>query len=74
LLCLAGGAVGAAAAKAALLWLEGSGLIPYLDVDINLPVLACGLLMTLVFGLLSGVVPAWKTSRLDPVHALKGTV
>jgi len=74
LLCLAGGVLGALAAKGALLWLEGSGLIPYLDADINLPVLACGLLMTLVFGVMSGVVPAWKTSRLDPVHALKGTV
>jgi len=25
-----------------------------------------------VFGLLSGVIPAWKMSRLDPVLALKG--
>jgi putative ABC transport system permease protein len=25
-----------------------------------------------VFGLLSGLIPAWKMSRLDPVHALKG--
>ena len=30
------------------------------------------LLGLLVFGLLSGVIPAWKMSRLDPAHALKG--
>jgi putative ABC transport system permease protein len=35
-------------------------------------VFGCGLLITLVFGLLSGVIPAWKMSRLAPVHALKG--
>ena len=26
----------------------------------------------LVFGALSGVYPAWRMSRLHPVHALKG--
>jgi putative ABC transport system permease protein len=72
LLCLVGGALGLVFAKGALLWLEGSGLIPYLKVELNLVVFACGLVMTLVFGLLSGVIPAWKMSRLDPVHALKG--
>jgi putative ABC transport system permease protein len=30
------------------------------------------MLLALVFGLLSGALPAWKMSRLDPVHALKG--
>jgi len=56
-----------------LWWLEGSGLIPYLQVDLNLAVFGYGLLITLVFGVLSGVIPAWKMSRLAPVQALKGT-
>jgi len=72
LLCLAGGLLGLAAARAVLWWLGESALIPYLDVGINLPVFACGMLLAFVFGLLSGVIPAWKMSRLDPVHALKG--
>jgi putative ABC transport system permease protein len=72
LLCLFGGLLGLLFAKGALLWLEGSGLIPYLKVELNLAVFACGLLITLVFGLLSGVIPAWKMSRLHPVQALKG--
>jgi putative ABC transport system permease protein len=72
LLCVAGGALGLAASRAVLWWLEGSGLIPYLKVHLNLAVFGCGLLITLVFGVLSGVIPAWKMSRLAPVHALKG--
>jgi len=49
------------------------GLIPYLHIDINLPVFGYSLLITLVFGILSGLIPALKMSRLDPVQALKGT-
>ncbi|MCU6500163.1 ABC transporter permease [Rugamonas sp. A1-17] len=72
LLCLAGGLIGLACARVVLWWLEGSGLIPYLHVELNLAVFGMGLLLATVFGLLSGVLPAWKMSRLDPVHALKG--
>jgi len=72
LLCLIGGAIGLAGAAAVLWWLEGSGIIPYLKVHLNLTVFGYGLLITLVFGVLSGVIPAWKMSRLAPVHALKG--
>lgn len=72
LLCLVGGAIGLVCAAGALWWLEGSGLIPYLQVELNLAVFGYGVLLTLVFGVLSGVIPAWKMSRLDPVRALKG--
>lgn len=72
LLCLAGGLIGLACARGVLWWLEGSGLIPYLHVELNLPIFGMGLLLAAIFGLLSGVLPAWKMSRLDPVHALKG--
>jgi len=72
LLCLVGGVLGPVFAKVALVLLEGSGLIPYLKVDLNLAVFAWGLLLAIVFGLLSGVIPAWKMSRLHPVQALKG--
>jgi putative ABC transport system permease protein len=72
LLCLAGGVCGLLCAAGVILWLEASGLIPYLHVHINLPVFGHGLLVTLVFGILSGLIPALKMSRLDPVQALKG--
>lgn len=72
LLCAAGGLIGLACTAGVLAWLEVSGLIPYLQISLNLAVFGYGMLIALVFGLLSGVIPAWKTSRLDPVHALKG--
>jgi putative ABC transport system permease protein len=74
LLCLAGGLLALLLAKGALTWLEGSGLIPYLKVSINFAVFGWGMLLAVVFGLLSGVLPAWKMSRLHPVQALKGAV
>ena len=73
LLCVAGGLIGLACAQGVLWWLEGSGLIPYLKVHMNFAIFGYGLLLSLIFGLMSGVIPAWKMSRLDPVHALKGT-
>lgn len=72
LLCLAGGLLGLAATAGVLRWLESSRLIPYLKVEMNLAVFGYGMLIATVFGLMSGVIPAWKMSRLDPVHALKG--
>lgn len=74
LLCLAGGALALLCSAAVLSWLEASGLIPYLRVQLQWPVFGYGLLLTLVFGLLSGVLPAWRMSRMDPVLALKGAL
>ena len=74
LLCLAGGLIALLATAGVLAWLENAGLIPYLKVDLNLAVFGWGMLLATVFGLLSGVLPAWNMSRLDPVHALKGAV
>lgn len=72
LLCLCGGLLALGATALVLAWLENTDLIPYLEVDLNLAVFGWGMLTATVFGLVSGVLPAWKMSRLDPVHALKG--
>jgi putative ABC transport system permease protein len=72
LLCVLGGVIGIALAKGALLWLGYIGIVPYLKVDLSWQVLGYGFLLSVVFGLLSGVVPAWRMARLDPVRALKG--
>jgi len=74
LLCLAGGLIALAATAGVLAWLEHINLIAYMRYSLNLAVFGWGMLIATVFGLLSGVLPAWKMSRLDPVHALKGAV
>lgn len=72
LLCCVGGLLGLAMAAATLELIEQSGVIPYLQVDINLTVFMLGMVISMVFGLLSGIIPAWRIAKLDPVHALKG--
>ena len=61
-----------AVTRAVLAWIAAAELIPFLTVSMDWAVFGYGLLLATVFGLLSGVLPAWKMSRLDPVHALKG--
>ncbi|TFW20493.1 ABC transporter permease [Duganella callida] len=73
LLCLIGGAIGLVCASGVLWWMESWSVLPYLQVHLNLAIFGYGLLITLVFGVLSGVIPAWKMSRMAPVHALKGS-
>jgi putative ABC transport system permease protein len=72
LLCLVGGLIGIVLAQFILFGLGASGFIPYLKAEFNLAILMYGFGISTVFGVLSGVIPAWKMSKLDPVHALKG--
>ncbi|WP_332848397.1 ABC transporter permease [Massilia sp. S19_KUP03_FR1] len=73
LLCLAGGLIALGVTAGVLAWIEAAALIPYLKIEMDWAVFGYGLVLATVFGLLSGVLPAWKMSRLDPVHALKGS-
>jgi putative ABC transport system permease protein len=50
---------------------NNSDMIANIHLTINLTVLYYSLLACLVFGLLSGVYPAWRMSRLQVVTALK---
>jgi putative ABC transport system permease protein len=52
-------------------YLNYSSLIPDLDLTINWKVLLIAILLSLIFGLLSGVYPAWRMSKLQVVDALK---
>jgi putative ABC transport system permease protein len=49
-----------------------SGLFSYARFTLNLRVFAYGMGLAVLFGLISGVYPAWRMSRLNPVDALKG--
>lgn len=52
--------------------INDSGLIAHAHLTLNARVFAMGVGMALVFGVLSGVYPAWRMSRLRPIQALKG--
>lgn len=72
-LTMIGGLIGFVLAGLALRAINQSGLIPYASLALNARIFMWGVLLAAVFGLLSGVYPAWRMSRLHPVNALRGT-
>ena len=71
-LTMIGGLCGFMLSALVLRALNESGLIPYAHFTLNYRVFLYGLGLAAFFGLLSGVYPAWRMSRLHPVAALKG--
>ena len=72
LLSLFGGAIGLIGSYLVLQLIALSGVIPYADFHFNYRIFLYGFCTAVCFGLLSGVYPAWKMSRLHPVQALQG--
>lgn len=72
-LTLIGGALALVLAYVVLDIITESGLIPFGKCELNLRVFIYSLLLCMFFGLLSGVLPAYRMSRLHPVDALKGS-
>lgn len=71
-LVLVGGLLGLALATGALALLNEAQILAYAHFTLSWRVFGWGLLLTLLFGMMSGVYPAWKMSRLNPVAALRG--
>ncbi|HRQ50308.1 MAG TPA: FtsX-like permease family protein, partial [Agriterribacter sp.] len=71
ILTLIGGIIGFVLSVIVLQMINSADLIANLELRLNFTVLFVGLLACFLFGLLSGVYPAWRMSRLNVVNALK---
>jgi putative ABC transport system permease protein len=74
MLTLFGGLIGFLLSRLALRFITESGWFPYAEFRLNYRIFLGGLITAVFFGVLSGVYPAWKMSRLHPVQALKGVM
>jgi len=66
-----GGAIALMLTYALIYGINASGWIAYADLSINANVFIISLLICLVFGLLSGLIPALRMSKLNIADALK---
>lgn len=71
-LTLAGGVLAVVLSLITLNILNTSGVIPFAHFTLNLRVLFYSLILSVFFGVFSGVLPAYRMSRLHPVEALRG--
>src|SRR5437879_3883327 len=76
LLALGGGAAGLYVAYAGthailLLAFRGANYVP-IDARPSLPVLGFSIFLSLVTGIVFGILPAWTASKSDPLYALRG--
>ncbi len=71
ILTLIGGLIGFALAILLIQSINNSQIIGNTTLAFNLPVFGYSLLACILFGILSGLLPAWRMSRLQIVNALK---
>ncbi|MEZ5359613.1 MAG: FtsX-like permease family protein [Candidatus Zixiibacteriota bacterium] len=73
-LTLLAGALSFILAWIVLIVINASGVLPFGQLIMNIKVFFAGLILSLFFGVFSGVIPAYRMSRLHPVKALRGGV
>jgi len=69
-----GGVLALLSAALVMAALNQSDLIPYATFSLNWRIAGWGFAFALAFGVISGVWPAWRLSRLTPIEALAGGV
>jgi putative ABC transport system permease protein len=67
-----GGLLGFVLGVGLLQIVEDSGMIPYADLHIDVQIFLLALAAMVVFGFVSGVYPAYKMAKFNPVQALRG--
>jgi putative ABC transport system permease protein len=67
-----GGGIAVILASVFIAVFNDSGLIPGADLALNFRILLIGMAVCLTFGVASGVIPAFRMSRLNVVDALRG--
>jgi putative ABC transport system permease protein len=72
LLTLVGGVLGFCGSLVILRAINQSHWFPYAVLQLNYSIFLYGVLLALLFGLFSGIYPAWRMSRFHPVQALRG--
>lgn len=71
LIAIFGGLLAVVLAALIVMLFNRSDLYAFADLHVNWTVAAIAFALSLVFGLLSGVYPAWRMSKLAPAEALK---
>jgi putative ABC transport system permease protein len=74
ILTLIGGVIALVLSVIGLQVLSSSGLVPYAQFRFNFRILGYSFFIIVIFGLLAGLYPAWRMSRMHPVEALRGKV
>jgi putative ABC transport system permease protein len=65
-ICLLGGLMGLL-----ISWLLTFAVAKVLPVSMSLPIMMLAILISLITGLMSGFIPAWRAARMNPVDALR---
>jgi putative ABC transport system permease protein len=71
LITLIGGIIGFFLALVMIFLINRSGIFPHFFLNVNFPLFIYAVLLSILFGILSGVVPAFRMARTNIVNALK---
>ncbi len=68
-ICMIGGLIGLTITYSLTLLVAGA--FPYFPIKVSVPVAGLAILTSVVTGLMSGFLPAWRAARMNPVDALR---